>query len=113
MAKVLNHSDGTISFHCPGCGERHAINFDGKHHWVWNEDVDKPTISPSILRRSGHYIPNSKGECWCSYSTTHPDEEIPFKCEVCHLFVINGQIQFLFDCTHNLAGQIVNMLDED
>lgn len=120
MAKVIVHTNKTnldgnnmISFHCPGCGERHAINYDDKHHWAWNGDEDKPTINPSILRRSGHYMPEHKGPCWCDYSRYHPGEETPFKCGVCHLFVRDGKIQFLSDCTHELVGQTVDMLEEE
>jgi hypothetical protein len=30
---------------------------------------------------------------------------------VCHLFVTDGRIQFLGDCTHALAGQTVDLPD--
>ncbi len=34
-------------------------------------------------------------------------DRFPGKDEVCHSFVTDGQIQFLGDCTHKLAGQTV------
>lgn len=120
MVKVKVHTDkdnlhgrNMISFMCPGCGERHTINYDDVYHWTWNGDINKPTISPSILRRSGHYLPEHQGTCWCDYNKNHPDEEVDFKCVVCHSFVREGKIQFLNDCTHELAGQTVEMFDED
>ena len=30
---------------------------------------------------------------------------------VCHSFVNDGQVQFLDDCTHELAGQTLLLLD--
>ncbi len=114
LAKVLVHSDGAVTFECPGCGERHAINTNQKHRWAFNGDVDKPTFSPSLLVKSGHYVNGrTEGECWCTYNEKHPDKPAPFKCYICHSFVTDGKIQFLSDCTHPLAGQTVEMLDEE
>jgi hypothetical protein len=31
----------------------------------------------------------------------------------CHLFIRNGKIQFLGDCTHELAGKTVDMVEFD
>jgi hypothetical protein len=86
LAKVTVHEDGAVSFECPGCGERHGININPRHRWEFNGDKDRPTIRPSILVRSGYY---------------------------CHSFVTDGKIQYLSDCTHRLAGQTVEMLDEE
>lgn len=102
-------------FRCPGCREVHSVSVGSisEHYpavWTFNENVEKPTFSPSLLIRSGHYVPgHSEGECWCSYNAAHPDEPAPFSCSVCHSFVDNGQIQFLSDCTHALAGQTVEL----
>lgn len=59
--------------------------------WEWNGDVDKPTLSPSILTRAG--------------SEQHPI--------VCHSYVRNGMIEFLNDCTHSYAGKTVELLEVD
>lgn len=67
---------------CPGCGMSHL--FDNR--WNFNGDVDKPTFTPSMLAR------------W-------PENN------VCHSFVTDGKIKFLNDCTHDLKGQEVEMLD--
>ena len=55
--------------------------------WGWNGDAEKPTFTPSVLVRYNW----SDGE------------------RVCHSFVTDGQIQFLGDCTHALAGQTVDI----
>jgi hypothetical protein len=76
---------------CLGCKEAHAITTlrdDGQAHpcWSYNGDKDSPTFSPSVLVTGGS-DPNFR----------------------CHTFVRNGEIQYLTDCTHELAGQTVPM----
>lgn len=71
-------------FNCPGCGGCHWFRTDPSRapHWTWNGDKVRPTLAPSILAgASGPYQ--------------------------CHSFVRDGQIQFLPDCWHPLAGQTV------
>ena len=57
--------------------------------WHWNGDVYKPTFSPSILSRLvvGKERRNIRN----------------------HVFVRGGMIQFLDDCSHQLAGQTINL----
>lgn len=50
----------------------------------------RPTFKPSILVTLR----------WSENDASEKDE-------VCHSFVTDGQIQFLGDCTHELAGQTV------
>lgn len=73
--------------------------------------MDRPTFTPSILIRSGHYAADFKqgGDCWCTYNKKHPDKPASFTCGVCHSFVTDGKIQYLGDCTHALAGQTVEL----
>ena len=98
-------SDDGVSFWCPGCNEAHNIH---PRIWAWDGNAEAPTFSPSVLVTSGHYIPGHKGpDCWCTYNAKHPDAPTVFKCERCHSFVRAGQIEFLGDCTHALAGQTV------
>ena len=69
---------------CPGCGRRHQIKVaPHPEGWGWNGDFDQPTITPSILSKGGQHI--------------------------CHAYITNGQIQYLADSTHALAGQTVNL----
>jgi hypothetical protein len=113
MAKVSNilrsTTDGYVFF-CPGCKNMHQVRVKGTPAWGWNGSLDKPTFSPSILIRSGHHVPGHEGsQCYCTWDDK---EEFPdLKCGVCHSYVTDGNIQFLSDCTHELAGQTVPIPD--
>lgn len=76
----------TYLFWCPGCDMAHGPN----DTWQFNGDVERPTLSPSVLVNQGRADPTSP---------------------VCHSFVRDGQIQFLPDCTHALAGKTVPLPD--
>ncbi len=94
---------GRLLFWCPGCEEAHQVG----PSWGFNGDYDRPTFSPSVLVKTGHYCQGQEGkDCWCTYEARF-GEPAPFKCTVCHSFVRDGQIQFLGDCTHHLAGRTV------
>lgn len=103
-------NDGILTFFCPGCETTHSVSVEPTDpcHWTWNGSLEKPTLSPSILTRSGHYVEGSHG-CWCNYYTTHPEEEVVFKCYRCHSFIRDGNIEFLSDCSHKLAGKTVEL----
>lgn len=105
LGKLLRTAQGgLICFWCPGCDEAHCVDST----WTFNLSAEAPTFSPSILVRSGHFLPGHTGNtCWCTYNAEHPDEEDPFTCTICHSFVRDGMIEFLSDCTHKLAGQTV------
>jgi hypothetical protein len=85
MAAVLHKMEDTperttYAFHCPGCKCAHGVRVAGSCGcWAWNRDLERPTFSPSILATGGE--------------------------DRCHSYVRDGQIQFLSDCTHELAGQ--------
>lgn len=78
--------------HCPACGCCHGF-VPGR--WTFNGDYERPTFSPSMLSRVG------------------PMPMVPFgrpdagKVHVCHSYVRDGQIEYLSDCTHAMAGQTV------
>jgi len=76
-----------VKLNCPGLFPYRIIPVHGSHGWQWNGDVERPTLSPSILTK------NQMG--------------------VCHSFVRDGQIQFLADCTHEYAGQTLDLLEVD
>lgn len=78
-------------FECPGCGCLHSIITPG---WSFNGDIDKPTVSPSILVNGNPAAHNPTAKR-------------------CHSFVRDGKIQFLADCEHELAGQTVDLPDID
>jgi hypothetical protein len=99
-----------LGWWCPGCKELHMVN-TGPSGWTFNGDYDKPTFAPSVLVTGGHYMDGWMGPgCWCTFDRDHP--EFPptrFECVRCHTFIRDGQIQFLPDCSHSLAGQTVAM----
>lgn len=91
MSKARLTMDHTLVWQCPGCGGGHGVPIRGLRSWGWNESVDSPTLTPSVL--------------------VYPhDASPPFKNQPrCHCFVRDGTIQFLEDCGHALAGQTVEM----
>lgn len=109
------NDDGTVHFTCPGCGDEHVVNVkegSPRPRWIWNGSLERPTFHPSILVRSGHYVPHHKegDSCWCSFNAelrAKGEPEEPFSCYLCHSFVCDGMIQFLDDCSHALAGKTV------
>ena len=114
MAKVRVIGD-RVRFMCPGCETTHeiAVRTDGSG-WGFNGDVSRPTFTPSVLVRSGHYAPHAKkdGHCWCTFNAKQEANGNPpalFVCTICHSFVTDGRIQFLGDCTHELAGKTVEL----
>ena len=109
MPKIHDTPDGRYTFRCPGCGDTHTVS----DNWSFNKDYDKPTFSPSILVRCGHYVPGHEDQCWCKFYAERPDEKPVFECYQCHSFVADGKIQFLSDCSHKLAGQTVEIPDWD
>lgn len=60
---------------------------EGTGCWTWNGSTEAPTLRPSILTE-GH----------------------DFRC---HLWINDGQVQFLDDCSHELRNQLVPLLDVD
>lgn len=88
MAKLkplgeFNGHKGWI-FYCPGCKEYHGFN----SAWTFDGDLEAPTVSPSLL-------------------TTMPGAN-EYRC---HAFIKNGKIEYLPDCSHDLKGQTVDMID--
>ena len=94
-----------LIFYCPACESNHVVNIEGIDsmypQWVFNGDVNKPTISPSVLVR------------WTEPSDKEEEFEDRTKDinKVCHFFIRNGKIEFCGDCTHKLSGQTVDMVE--
>lgn len=114
MPKILHGAEDSkrLVFFCPGCECGHEVyTGDGTHpRWGFNGDDERPTLTPSILIRTGHHADGQR-PCWCDYNREHPEEPVHCKCGVCHSFVTEGKIQFLSDSTHALAGQTVDLPD--
>lgn len=115
---ILRVSEGgRVAFRCPGCGDVHSIPVgEGPGpRWGFNGDYERPTFTPSVLVRSGHFTERHQpgSDCWCTYCADDKADGLPpgFSCYLCHSFVTDGQIQFLGDCSHALAGQTVPLPD--
>lgn len=89
--------DSRYYFWCPGCLTIHCVNV--KQHG-WNNSVDLPTFTPSVL------------VTWRDFSV-EDDVNSPVKDFRCHSFVTDGRIQFLGDCTHGLANQTVELPEHE
>ena len=89
-------------FNCPGCKQPHTVSVGGYHsNWNFNNNLATPTLEPSVLVRGTKDITDEE------HSRIMAGEKITPVPTVCHSFVRNGQIEFLADCTHELAGQTV------
>lgn len=104
---VLASADGgeRLLFHCPGCGYAHgpAIGPGPGPRWSFNGDYVKPVFTPSLLVTHKQWTPRGA-----------PENEGRWVDHVCHSFIGNsgaqpGQIIFLSDCTHALAGQVADI----
>jgi hypothetical protein len=80
--------DGGIAILCPACKYCHVLNVerDGGSRWSWNDDLERPTFSPSLLVRRRRGGP-----------------------EICHSFIRGGRIEYCADSTHALAGLTVDL----
>jgi hypothetical protein len=84
----------------------------GRAPWGFNGDLERPTFTPSILMRRGHFADQTPpADCWiCKRAASMGTTSI---CCICHSFVADGRIRFLDDCTHALAGQTVDLPEID
>ncbi|HLI84795.1 MAG TPA: DUF6527 family protein [Bryobacteraceae bacterium] len=74
-----------LFFWCPGCRLHHGftVDPDSSRSWTWNGNYDRPTVRPAIL----YHAPR------------------------CHLYLTDGNIEFLPDSKHPMAGRTVPMED--
>lgn len=94
----------TLLFICPACNEPHGIPIGNgpAPRWQYNHDAEHPTFSPSVLVRTAIWKPETTAD------NSHPPGQTMVT-QVCHSFVTGGRIQYLSDCTHQLAGQNVEL----
>lgn len=112
LSRILRSVQGDgLMFECPGCGVPHRVwvGAGAGPRWSWNGSAERPTFSPSILVRGTQPLADEAHAAWMRGEATLP-APVPF---VCHSFVVDGRIQFLADCTHELAGQMVDIPDFD
>lgn len=115
LSEILRDTtDNGLVFWCPGCKQSHRIQHGAGQgpRWGWNGSVDKPTFTPSVLVTGTDFTEKGEAdyEAWhaagCPDRKGEPFESAPM---VCHSFITDGRIQFLGDCTHELASQTVNL----
>jgi hypothetical protein len=114
VAEFKYEHEGKVHCHqyhlrCPGCKCTHAIGV-GIHSF--NGDFEKPTFQPSLLCTGTRFTEKGEAEykAWCD--SGYPERngaKFDSKPDRCHSYVTNGMIQFLSDCTHELAGQTVEL----
>ena len=108
LSKILRDVEGgMLLFQCPGCHTCHGVWVGQAEHPVWgyNSNPDAPTFTPSILVTYRH----PKGHTNDNPAPVGYNGE--YVNDICHSFVTDGNIQFLPDCTHALAGQTVPIPD--
>jgi hypothetical protein len=66
---------------------------EGTGNWTWNGDVEKPTLRPSVLNRFENY------------------DGIIGNTFINHIWITDGKVIFLGDCSHELVGKTVDLLD--
>lgn len=87
---------GVLAWFCPGCDETHHVyTAKGTHEgplavWEWNGSTDNCTLSPSVL--------------------VHANEQVGRP--QCHVYIRDGKIAYLSDCTHSMAGQTIDVPQE-
>jgi len=80
-ARVRVTAGGSLLFHCPGCGNTHAVRLRPPGQWTWNGNAELPSVQPSV---------NVVGRC--------------------HATIRNGRISFTpNDTTHALRGKTVDL----
>jgi hypothetical protein len=104
---------GYFVFWCPGCDSIHGIN--DKIWSVIDPDSLTPTVHASVLSYPHRtFKPGvTDAEIEAAKAITPAGEPlagVTMMTPLCHLFIEKGQIRFLGDCEHALAGQTVPMV---
>lgn len=90
-----NKNVADYEFYCPACKTIHYVWTTESEMcakpWFLTGTLTKPTINPSLSVIG----------------------DIDGKQTKCHFFVWDGKIKYLSDCTHDMKGQIVDMVDID
>ena len=85
---------GRYIYWCPACATHHFIDtkpdptIKGSPTWLWNGNMVKPTVYPSIRVQSG----NAKGPI------------------LCHFYITDGRFHYCGDCSHLYRDRIVDMV---
>jgi len=53
----IDANETRLTWYCPGCKCSHGVPIPPHAKaWQWNGSLEAPTLSPSVLVTSGHYI---------------------------------------------------------
>lgn len=92
---VMSNADGDrVLWWCPACDCAHAVPVKpgDPNGWDFNGDMESPTLAPSVLVYEHKASP-------------------PFRDQPrCHTFIRKGNVEFLSDCSHALAGRTVPLV---
>lgn len=115
-SKLRNVQDGGLSFWCAGCGCAHTVwvGTGPPPRWTWNGDAERPVFGPSVLVQYPRWEPPVTPENIAQWRAA-PWEQRQVQ-HVCHTFVgcngaRPGEIIYLQDCTHALAGKTIPLPD--
>jgi hypothetical protein len=89
LLPIINHP-GRYVFFCPGCSANHVIDTTPSKKRAYHTlsgTLAHPTIRASVM--SNPYLTADKPRC--------------------HSFITNGEIEYLDDSTHALAGKTVSL----
>ena len=107
--------DGPVTgwmIQCPACFTGHQFR---ANVWTFDGNLEEPTFSPSMLVRYTINPPEDPttddfARGLDGKYLLGPDGRLAgAKDAACHSFVRNGKIEFLGDCTHDMAGQTVDL----
>lgn len=93
------------TYWCEGCKGPHSVRTEGPSSWGFNGDLEKPVFTPSVLVTGFQNLTDAECEVILSGGKV---ERRPL---TCHTFVgcnraKPGEVIFLGDCTHALAGTV-------
>jgi len=83
--------------YCPACESAHQFIVENeaapKDVWMFDGNEEAPTFDPSYM---------SDGRWWVNEA---------WEPRICHSYLRAGVWEYLSDCTHDMAGQKVPMID--
>lgn len=97
MAQVVLNTEHGWMIRCQVCGHHYfpKDRIANKSQWSFNGNMERPTFTPSMNEHQ-----NPPGP-------TH-NPELPTR--RCHYIVTDGRIAYCGDCTHELAGQTLDLI---
>jgi len=104
MTNVAELDDQDLRWWCPGCEVTHEVPVNQQGGWEWNGSLERPTLTPSVKVESHRQLINTELQ-----EPALTNENNIRMTPLCHIYMHDGHIQFLSDCTHHLGGQTVPM----